>query len=115
MPKSVRQALAIDARTGTSFWREAIAKEMKNVKPAFSFCNNDKVTNGYKKIDCHMVFDIKVDLTRKARLVVAGHQTEIPKESVYSSVVSRDSVRIVLLKRSVDRLYLSIVLVCNVV
>jgi Reverse transcriptase (RNA-dependent DNA polymerase) len=104
MPKSVKQALAIDARTGTSFWREAIAKEMKNVKPAFSFRDDDRVPNGYKKIDCHMVFDIKVDLTRKARLVAGGHQTEVPKESVYSSVVSRDSVRIALTIASLNGL-----------
>jgi Reverse transcriptase (RNA-dependent DNA polymerase) len=43
-----------------------------------------------------MVFEIKVDLTRKARLVAGGHMTEVPKDSVYSSVVSRDGVRIAL-------------------
>ena len=34
------------------------------------------------------------DLRRKARLVAGGHKTDPPKESTYSSVVSRDSVRI---------------------
>jgi hypothetical protein len=29
---------------------------------------------------------------RKARLVGGGHQTEVPKESTYSSVVSRDKI-----------------------
>jgi hypothetical protein len=43
---------------------------------------------------CHMIFDRKSDLTRKARLVAGGHMTDEPHESVYSSVVSRDSVRI---------------------
>jgi hypothetical protein len=104
LPKSVRQGLAIDARTGTTFWRDAIAKEMKNVMPAFSFRDDDTVPTGYKKIDCHMVFDIKIDLTRKARLVAGGHQTEVPKESVYSSVVSRDSVRIALTIASLNNL-----------
>jgi hypothetical protein len=41
-----------------------------------------------------MKFYVKKDLTCKARLVAGGHQTELPKESVYSSVVMRDSVRI---------------------
>ena len=75
----------------------AIEKEMKNVMPAFEFRDNDAVPIGYKKIDCHIIFDIKTDLTRKARLVAGGHQTDVPKESVYSSVVSRDSVRIAFL------------------
>lgn len=52
---------------------------------------------GYKHIDCHMIFDIKTDLTRKARLVGGGHQTEVPKEMTYSSVVWRDNVRIAFL------------------
>jgi hypothetical protein len=65
MLKAVKQALAIEARTGTTFWRESIAKEMKNVRREFSFRDDDKVPNGYKKIDCHMVFDIKVDLLGK--------------------------------------------------
>lgn len=94
LPKAVAEALAIDKRTGTTFWRDAIEKEMKNVSCAFQFQDNDKVPIGYKHIDCHMIFDIKSDLTRKARFVAGGHQTDPPKESVYSSVVSRDSIRI---------------------
>jgi hypothetical protein len=37
---------------------------------------------------------IKMDFTRKARFVADGHLTDPPKESVYSSVVTRESVRI---------------------
>jgi hypothetical protein len=65
---------------------------MKNEMPAFTFRDDDKVPTGYKKIDCHMIFDVKIDLTRKARLVASGHMTDVPKDSVYSSVVSRESV-----------------------
>ena len=94
LPKTVQEALEIDRRTGTDFWRKAIEKEMKNVRIAFEFRDDDKVPIGYKHIPCHMVFDIKSDLRRKARLVAGGHKTDPPKESTYSSVVSRDSVRI---------------------
>ncbi len=37
------------------------------------------------------------DLTRKARFVAGGHKTEAPSSITYSSVVSRDSVRIAFL------------------
>jgi hypothetical protein len=40
LPKSVREALAIDEETGTTFWRDAIQKEMEKVKVAFEFCEN---------------------------------------------------------------------------
>jgi hypothetical protein len=35
LPKSVKQALAINRNTGTSFWKDVIEKEMRNVLPAF--------------------------------------------------------------------------------
>jgi hypothetical protein len=82
MPKSVSEALAFDKRSGTDFWRKAIEKEMLNVIPVFEFRDDDKVPIGYTKITCHMIFDVKQDLTRKAGLVVGGHQMELPKESV---------------------------------
>ena len=42
-----------------------------------------------------MVFDIKLgSLERKARLVADGHKQEATSDTTYSSVVSRDSVRI---------------------
>jgi hypothetical protein len=96
LPKTVAEALRIDARTGTRLWQDAIEKEMKNVMPAFEFVEDDVVPTFYKHIDCHMIFDIKMDLTRKARFVAGGHQTDPPRESTYSSVVTRDSVRIAL-------------------
>jgi hypothetical protein len=89
--------LAIDTSTGTHFWRHAIEKEMQNVNPAFEFKVYDVMPVGCKRIDCHMIFDVKFDLDRKARFVAGGHQTDPPKDSTYASVVSRDSVRIAFL------------------
>ena len=51
----------------------------------------------YKEIGYHIIFDIKMIeiFTRKARLVENCHENEyVPKWDTYSSVVSRDSVRI---------------------
>jgi hypothetical protein len=76
---------------------------MEKVKVAFEFCEawtpqqvQDGIARGgfvgYQEIDCHMIFDVKMDLTRKARFVAGGHTTETPSSITYSSVVSRDSV-----------------------
>jgi Reverse transcriptase (RNA-dependent DNA polymerase) len=81
-----------------------IAKEMKNAIPAFEFMDDNKPPIGYKKIPCHMIFDIKSDLTCKARLVAGGHMTDVPKESVHASVVSRDSMGIVFMLASLNDL-----------
>jgi hypothetical protein len=52
---------------------------------------------GYKQICVHLVFDVKYDLRRKARLVAGGHLTDPSKEDVYSGVVSLRSIRICML------------------
>jgi hypothetical protein len=44
---------------------------------------------GYKEIKCHMIFDVKMDFTRKARFVAGGHKTDPPTSITYLSVVSR--------------------------
>ena len=105
LPKTVKRALEIDAETGTTFWKDAIDKEMKNVMPAFEFSDTDEVPIGHKHILCHLVFDIKLGaLARKARYVAGGHMTDPPKDMTYSSVVSRDSVRIAFLVAALNDL-----------
>ena len=65
---------------------------------AFKFLDNgEKMPIGFKQITCHLIFDVKFDLTRKARYVGGGHLTTVSPSMSYSSVVSRDSVRIMFL------------------
>ena len=100
IPKSVIQARQIDAKCGNTLWWDAICKEMKNVRPAFEVFEGGKeaLPTGHQEIKCHMIFDVKIgeNFRRKARLVAGGHTTETPATLTYSSVVSRDSVRIAL-------------------
>jgi hypothetical protein len=104
LPKTVAEALKVDRDTGTNFWRKAVDKETKNVMPAFEFRDDSQVPVGYKHIDCHMIFDVKLDLTRKVRYVAGGHQTDPPKDMVYASVVTRDSVWITFLLAALNDL-----------
>ena len=48
----------------------------------------------YQKIPYHIVFDVKFDLRRKARLVAGGNWTSPSKEDLYSGVVGIESVRL---------------------
>jgi hypothetical protein len=45
----------------------------------------------FQEIGCHIVFDIKMDFTRKARFVAGGHMMETHTAMTYSSVF-RESV-----------------------
>ena len=79
LPKNVDEAMAIDRKHGNDFWKKAIEKEMKNVMTAFDFLNEgENAPIGYQQIKLHMIFDIKMDFTRKARLVAGGHMTDTP-------------------------------------
>jgi hypothetical protein len=44
-----------------------------------------------------LVFDVKMDFTRKARFVAEGYRAEAPASMIYSSVAQKDSVRIAFL------------------
>jgi hypothetical protein len=65
-----------------------IAFEMKN--------HGEKAPPGWHKATGHVVWDIKMDFTRKARWVKDGHKTPNPTTTNYSGVVSRESIRIAL-------------------
>jgi len=94
----VQEAYQVDADMGTNFWRHAIENEMKNVTPAFEYTEDGMPPEFHKFIECHMVFNIKIgDLTRKVRFIAGGHKTNPPKDLTYTSVVSRDSIRIAFL------------------
>ena len=98
IPKTMRRALEIDKECGNTLWQDAIAKEMVNVKVAFKVLpDGAKEPIGHQYMDCHLIYEIKLDgFRRKARLVAGGHMTEAPAVMTYASVVSRETVRIAL-------------------
>ena len=100
IPKSVQDAIRIDKELGNSLWQDAIAMEMKNVRVAFEEYQGDiSDLKDYEHISGHLIFDVKLgeNFRRKARYVADGYKTSTPSAVTYSSVTSRDSVRLFLL------------------
>jgi hypothetical protein len=54
-----------------------------------------------------------MDFSRKARLVAGGHMTKAPASITYSSVVSRESVRIAFLVAALNGLELTMAYIGN--
>ena len=111
VPKTVDEAMRLDKENGNTLWMDAIQKEMKHVMPAFSRakCTLDEAKSGkglpgHQQIKCHLIFDVKMDFSRKARFVAGGHLTDPPASMTYSSVVSRETVRIALLLAALNDL-----------
>jgi len=99
LPRDVEHAYDIDRANGNNYWREAIDKEMENVKVAFKVVDeNDTIPPGYQEMTMKLIFDIKLGegFRRKARLVAGGHMVDTPPHLTFASVVSRETVRIAL-------------------
>jgi len=93
----VKHAIKIDRKNKNSFWADALKKEMGNVCVAFEILGqNTKATPGWFKASGHIVFDVKMDFTRKAHWVKDGHKIPDLKTSSFAGVVSRDSIQIAL-------------------
>ena len=107
IPKNMKDAVWIDKDNKNNLWQDAIALEVNNNRIAFQLYNgNPKNLKGYKPVGAHLIFDIKLGehFRRKARCVGDGHRTATPSSVTYSTVVSLDSVRIVLLIAALNEL-----------
>ena len=95
IPRDVEHAHEIDLRNGNTMWRDALKKEMYSVGVAFEILDEGShAPHGWKQVTGHLVWDVKMDFTRKARWVLDGHKTPDPIGSTYAGVVSRESVHI---------------------
>jgi hypothetical protein len=97
VPRSFDHAKQLDKKNGNNLWMKAWEKEMTNVSIAFEILDEGETApSNWKKSSGHLIWDVKMDFTRKARWVKDGHKTADPLTSNYAGVVSRDSVRIAL-------------------
>ena len=80
MPKTVKEAAELDAKNGDTKWMDAILKEMTNVRVTFDILKDgNRAPIVHKQINCHLIFDVKMeDFRRKALLVAGRHMTDTP-------------------------------------
>ena len=71
MPKTVKEAAELDTKNEDIKWMDEIAKEMTNVRVASDILKDgDRAPIVHKQINCHLIFDVKMeDFRRKDRLV----------------------------------------------
>ena len=114
IPKNFQDCVRIDLENKNTLWQDATKSEMKVARPAFEL-HEGPVSEliGYQKIRCHLVYDVKLgeNFRRKARYCANGSTTDTPTSLTYSSVVSRDSVRIALTVAALNDLD---ILVCDI-
>ena len=106
VPRNHAEAMELDKRDGTTLWADAEAKELGQIDEYNTFTDLGKGARpaNHRRIKVHMVYDVKPDLRRKARLVAGGHLTPTPIHSVYSSVVSLRGLKISLFLAELNKL-----------
>ena len=95
IPRSIKDAKRLNEKNGNTLWMDVLAKEMMNVSVAFNILlKGESAPAGYKKASGHLVWDLKMDFTRKAWRVKDGHRTPDPAGSNFASFVSKENVHI---------------------
>ena len=114
IPTSVEHAMEIDWKNGNTMWRDALALEMFNVGVACEILEEGQAAPaGWKKASRHLIWDVKMDFTRKARWVLDGHKMPDPILSTFTGVVSRESVRIAFTYAALNGLQVFAADICN--
>jgi len=107
VPQGIRQAKLFDANNRNTLWADAMDKDMNELMKMETFIildDKSKLSEGYKYIPVHFVFDVKVDGRHKARLCAAGDHTNPDTSKVFSSVVSIENVRMLFLLADLNKL-----------
>ena len=88
----------MDKAAGNLGWTESMNLELDQLNDfkVFKVLPDEYILpKEYKRIPYQIVFDVKFDGRKKSGLVAGGHRTpHVPKEEVFSGVVSMEAVRL---------------------
>ena len=92
VPRSHAEAMKFEENWSDKRWTAAVRKEFDEIYNFDSFkslglASETRIPQGFTKIKCHLVFDVKEDGRLKARFVAGGHMTGDNPDTYYSSVI----------------------------
>ena len=88
----LKHAFAFDQQNGNDFCCKALKKEMSNVGITIEILSDSRALPGWTKQTGHLIWDLKMDFTRKAQWVLDDHKMPSPIGSTYAGVVLHESV-----------------------
>jgi hypothetical protein len=97
VPRNTKEALQLDKKNKNNMWKIAMKKEVQGIQDHGTFIFLPPGTpppEGYQEAPLRMIFTVKSDLRRKARLVAGCHKVNADGHVSYSSVVRMDSIRL---------------------
>ena len=68
VPRTIQEAREFDLAASNTMWQDAIDLEINTIVPAFDLVSDgERVPPGYSEGYGHIIFDVKIDFTHKAR------------------------------------------------
>ena len=105
LPTNISHSVTLDKDSKNNFWYDALTKDIFNVGTAFEIMeDSENAPVGWSKDTGHLIWDVKIDVTKKARCILAGYRTLDHSHSTYAGVVSRESVRISLIYATLNNI-----------
>ena len=93
MPTNIDHADRLDRENNNILCRNALEKEMTKIGISFEvLVEVHPAPPAWSKVTWHLVWDLKMDFTRKTRWLLDGHKTPNTIGSTYAYFVSRDSM-----------------------
>ena len=88
VPRNLKHAKKLDDDNGNTLWVDALKLEMVNLSCGLHSLDDDEPTPvGWTRASGHIIWDVKMDFTRKARWVKDGHRTPDLESSTFAGVV----------------------------
>ena len=108
VPHNPKDTVRLDKVNNDNLLEGAMDKEIGSINTFKIFIileENEHIPTGYKRIPYHMIFDVKFDGRRKARLVARAHRApEVHIEEIHSGVVSMETIRTAFVLASLNNL-----------
>jgi hypothetical protein len=80
LPTSINHARELDEVQENHLWMETLQKEMFNIGIAFEVLEvGASAPKGWNKAIGHIIWDVMMDYTRKARWILDGHKQADPE------------------------------------
>ena len=101
VPRNAKEAIQFDQENGNKIWADAILKELEALMSTKVFRKlpsslQEATAKVFQFVPLWMIFDIKVDLRRKARLFIGGHVIYSSGHEVYASTMKSVSASILM-------------------
>ena len=109
-PRNTKEADQFYKENGNLLWQNAILKELEalmymKIFKKLRLSLRKARSKGFQFTTLRMIFEVKVDLRRKARLFIEGHVIDSSRHEVYASTMKSVPARILKTIAAVNNLY----------